>query len=467
MYHKRIETFPEEFLFAAGTSAFQVEGGIDEGGRGVAVHDLQPKKPGITDFSIASDHYHRYKEDIALMKEAGLEAYRFSVSWVRIMPDGKTVNREGIAFYQDMINEIVKNGMKPIVTIYHFEYPQALVDRYGGWLSRESIDDFERYATVLFENFGTAIPYWLTINEQDHLLKICHRIGFPEELTGKEYMKAAEQASYHMCVATAKVIKKCHEMLPNALIGPVANPMPALPATNEAKDTIAAMEFNELTTYYILELHCRGRYSPIHWKYMKDRDILPDICATDMQLMRENPPDFIGMNYYVSQTVESSEKEAFEYHDKTVFIEEEAGIYKLANLEELIKTEWGWNICAEGLKVAVMDMYQRYQLPIMITENGIGARDTLEDGVVNDEYRIDYLEKHLSQVKDCLSMGYPIIGYCVWSFIDLVSGREGMDKRYGLVYVNRDNDDLKDLKRIKKKSFYWYQQIIKSRGEKL
>lgn len=464
MYQKRIKTFPKDFLFAAATSAFQVEGGVFEGNRGIAVHDLHPKKDGIADFNVASDHYHRYKEDIALMKELGLQAYRFSISWVRILPDGKNVNSDGIAYYKDMIQEIIRHGMQPIVTMYHFEYPQSLIDAYGGWLDRESITDFERYATILFENYGKEVSYWLTINEQDHLLKITNRLGFPESLTGKEYLEAAEMANYHMCVATAKVIRKGHEMLPNIKIGPVINPMVAIPSSNKPEDVIAAKEFDELSTYYILDLHCHGEYSPMHWKYMMDRNIQPEILEEDMKLMKDNPPDFIALNYYLNQTIAKSDKKEIGYHDKTVFIEEEMGIYKIVNNDTIHQTQWGWNICPEGLKIAIMDFYNRYRLPILITENGLGAYDTLEDGKVHDRYRVEYLAKHLSQIKDCLSMGYPVVGYCAWSFIDLVSGREGMDKRYGLVYVNRDNEDLKDLRRIKKDSFYWYQEVIKNRG---
>ena len=467
MYHKRISKFPEDFLFAAATSAFQVEGGIDCGGRGVAVHDLQPKKPEITDFSVASDHYHHYKEDIALMKELGLKAYRLSISWVRIMPDGESVNSEGVAFYDRLLQEVVDNGMEPIVTIYHFEYPQALVEKYDGWLDRKAIDDFERFATVLFENYGDRVKHWLTINEQDHLLKISGRLGFPEELTGQDYLKAAERANYHMCTATARVIKKCHELLPTAKIGPVINPMPALAGSNKPEDTIAAMEFNELSTYYITELHCRGEYSPLHWKYMEDRGILPEIREEDMQLMKENTPDFLAMNYYLNQTVAKSQKKEFGYHDKAVFINEEPGIYKIVENEHVPQTDWGWNICPEGLKIAIMDFYHRYRLPILITENGLGAYDKLENGEINDDYRIEYLQNHLAQIKDCIGMGYPVFGYCAWSFMDLVSGREGMDKRYGFVYVNRNNEELLDMKRIKKKSFYWYQNMIKERGETL
>lgn len=468
MHHKRIKTFPEDFLFAAATSAFQVEGGNKEAGRGVAVHDLLPKKVGIADFSMASDHYHHYREDIALMKELGLKAYRFSMSWVRILPDGKTINPAGIAFYQQLVDEIVKNGMEPIVTIYHFEYPQALVDDYGGWTDRRSIAAFEYFATVLFTHFGDRVKYWLTINEQDHLLKISSRIGISEETTGKEYLRQAEQANYYMCVATAQVIKQCHELIEGAQIGPVINPMPGIAATNRPEDTIAAMEFNELTTYYISDLHCRGKFAPLHWKYMEDRDILPEIRAEEMELMRMNPPDFIGINYYLNQTITASPKEAFGYHDKTVFIEEEPGIYKIIANENISQTAWGWNICPEALKIAVMDMYSRYQLPMIITENGLGAYDKLEEkGNIHDSYRIAYLTDHLAQIKDCIGMGYPIFGYCAWSFIDLVSGREGMDKRYGLVYVDRENEDLKTMKRYKKDSFYWYQKIIQESGRTL
>lgn len=467
MYHKRIDQFPEEFLFGAATSAFQVEGAVDKDGRGIAVHDLQPKKEGITDFSVASDHYHHYKEDIALMKELGLKAYRLSVSWVRIMPDGKTVNPAGIAFYNKLLQAVVDNGMEPIVTIYHFEYPQALVEAYGGWIHQEAIDDFEGFAKVLFENFGDKVNYWLTINEQDHLLKIPNRLGFPATMEGKEYLKSAEQANYNMCVATAKVIKLCHELLPQAQIGPVINPMHAIPNSNKPEDAIAAMEFNELSTYYITELHCRGRFSPLHWKYMEDRDILPTISQEELDLMKAHTPDFLAMNYYLNQTVAASKKEQFAYHDTSVFIKEEPGIYELTSNPHIPQTEWGWNICPEGIKMAIMDFYNRYNLPVLITENGLGAYDVLENGQIEDDYRIKYIHDHLAQIKDCIGMGYPVFGYCAWSLIDLVSGREGMDKRYGLVYVNRDNEELKDMRRIKKNSFYWYQTIIKERGRSL
>lgn len=467
MYIKRDKQFPQDFMFGAATSAFQVEGGIHEGGRGVAVHDLKKPKPGITDFSVASDHYHHYEEDFALMKEMGLNCYRFSFSWVRILPDGKHVNEEGLAFYDKLVNSIIANGMTPIATIYHFEYPQALVDAYGGWLSREAIDDYVAFSKILFERFGDRIKYWLTINEQDHLLKISERIGFPESMTGLEYERNAHQVNYYMCVATAKTIKLCHDMLPGSQIGPVINPMPAIPATCNPKDYLAAMDYDELNSYYITDLHCRGEFSPVYRKYLTDRDIMPQTEEAELQLMKENAPDFIAINYYLPRTVKHCDSQVLSLHGKEVLKDWEEGLYHIVDNEFTPNSAFGWGVSPESFTLSIRAMYSRYHLPMMITENGLGDYDELIDGQIHDTARIEYLRSHLAQLKDCISLGYPIIAYCAWSAIDLVSGREGMDKRYGFIYVDRDNNNLKELKRYRKDSFYWYQKTIKERGENL
>lgn len=467
MYLKQIERFPDDFLFGASTSSFQVEGAADLCGRGKAIHDLAEKKIGITDFSTASDHYHRMEEDVALFHELGLNMYRFSMSWTRIMPDGKNVNEEGLAFYDRLVNKLVSYGIEPLVTIYHFEYPNQLIEEFGGWLSPKGIDAYEAFAKVLFTHFGDRVKYWLTINEQDHVVKISERLGLPKDSAGLEFERKLQQANYHMCVATAKVIQLAHQMIPNSKIGPAVNPMPAIPSSGNPKDLIAAMEFNELSHYYILDLHCRGKFSPIHWKYMVDRDICPKVETEDLQLMAANPPDFIGVNYYLNQTVAHSKQEAIALRGQGVFHEEEAGIYQLVENEQIPQTDWGWNICPEGLSISLMDLYNRYQLPMLITENGLGAYDEVVDGKIHDTYRIEYLQNHLAQIKNCLSLGFPIMGYCAWSAIDLVSGREGMDKRYGFIYVNRTNEELRDLNRLKKDSFYWYQNVIQERGKSL
>jgi len=465
---KDIDQFPDGFMFGAATSSFQVEGATDKDGRGVAIHDLKEKVNGIADFSVASDHYNRFEEDIDLMKELGLNSYRLSMSWTRILPDGKNINEKGLQFYDNLVEKLVESGIEPIVTIYHFEYPQALVDSYGGWLSKESIDDYVNFARILFERYGGKVKHWITINEQDHILKITERLGFKKDIDGIDYERKAQLINYNMCVATAKAIKLCHEMITNSKIGPAINPMPAIPASADPKDVIAAIEFNELSCNYILELHCRGQYSKIHWKYLQDRDICPEICEDDMKLMKENTPDFIGLNYYMNQTVAASSSDRISLHGKEVLILEEEGVYKIVKNDLIPKTDWGWNICPEGLKITIMDLYNRYQLPFLITENGLGAYDELDkNNQVHDSYRIEFINNHLKQVKDCISYGFPILGYCLWSYIDLISGREGMDKRYGLIYVNRDNENLKDLRRVKKDSYHWYKKVIDERGKNI
>lgn len=451
-------------MFGASTSSFQVEGGTGEDDRGISNYDCFPKKPGITDFSVASDHYHRMEEDVALMAEIGLDCYRFSVSWVRIMPDGKTVNEKGLRFYDRLIDALTAARITPILTIYHFEYPQALLNRYGGWLSRESIDDYLALARLLFIRYGNRVKHWVSINEQDHLLKIPERMGFPAELNGVEYERKAQLANYHLCLAAALVNRLCHELVPGAFIGPAANPLQAIPASSKPEDYLAAMAYNELECNYILELNCRGRYVPLYWKYLCDRGIQPDTREEDMKILRDNPPNFIGINYYTSITVEASEAGKIQCRGRGIMLQELPGVYRTRENKKLPVSEWGWPIRPEGIKIAIMELYHRYQLPILVTENGLGNRDRPENGAIHDDYRIDYLRAHLHEIKECIDLGYPVLGWCPWSFIDLVSGREGMGKRYGFVYVNRDNNDLKDLGRYKKDSFYWYQRVIAERG---
>ena len=337
------------------------------------------------------------------------------------------------------------------------------IDKYGGWVSEESIEYYATFVEILFKRYGDKVKYW-PINEQDHLFKISEMIGLNEDVTGIDYERKAHTANYHMCVATAKAINLCHRLIAGVKIALIINPMVALPADCKPQSYIAAMEYSELNTNYILDLHCRGEFSPIYRKCLEDRDIFPKTTEKDMQLMKDNPPDFIAINYYLNQTVASEETQKISLRGKGVFKSSEDGIYKLVENEYIKQTDWGWNICPEGIKIAIMDMYNRYHLPMIITENGLGAYDTLENDRIHDNYRIEYIKNHLAQIKDCIEMGFPVFGYCAWSFLDLVSGREGMDKRYGFVYVNRDNDSLKDLRRIKKDSYYWYKDVIARRG---
>lgn len=464
------DKFPKDFLWGAATSSFQVEGAWNEDGKGPSVMDLRERRPDITDFSVASDHYHRYKEDVKLMAELGLKAYRFSVSWTRVFPRGKgEPNPKGVDFYNNLINELVKHGIEPILTIYHFDYPQALVDEYGGWASRKSIEDFVNYATFLFRTFGDRVKYWLTINEQDHVFRMPYRLGLRKDDPRAE--KIGYQACHNMCVATAKVIEVCHELLPGAKIGPATSYSISYPASSKPEDILASNNANMVRYSYLLDIHCKGRYPAPYWRYLGDRNLRPQIEDGDMDLIRANPPDFIAFNYYATTTVEHfpvSEVHPIGTKLGRLLPEAEAGMYRIVKNPNLGATDWGWEIDPVGIRIAIRELYDRYGLPLLITENGLGAKDVLEQGdIVNDDYRIDYISRHLEQIQLAISEGIPVFGYCVWSFIDLISGHDGTDKRYGLVYVNRENFDLKDLRRVKKKSFFWYREVILTNGDNL
>ncbi len=471
MEFKDNQSFGSGFLWGASTSAFQVEGASEKDGKGLSVIDMMKKNPTITDFSVASDHYHRFKEDVALMAELGLNVYRFSIAWTRIFPNGNgEINEKGVAFYNELIDELVKHQIEPLVTIYHFDYPQSLVDQYGGWISRQSIEDFHAYAEFLFKTYGDRVKYWLTINEQDHVVRIPSRLG----LTGDdryEQMKLGYQANHHMCVATARVIETFYRLGLKGKIGPAVSYSMVHPASSKPEDVLASKDAMLIKHNYLLDLHCYGEYSKPFQKYLNDRHYMPRMEAGDLELMKQNPPTMIGVNYYFSETVQAfpaSEEFPIGYQKEALLAEAEAGVFQVVPNERLQATDWGWEIDPIGLRLTLRELHERYRLPIIITENGLGAYDELEEGdVVQDDYRISYLNEHIKQVKLALNDGVDVLGYCAWTFMDVVSGRNGMDKRYGFVYVNRENFDLKDMRRIKKKSFHWYQKVIQTNGESL
>lgn len=466
---KTNQEFPDGFLFGASSSAIQFEGALYEDGRGRSVIDEYQFTENITDYSQGSDHYHRWKEDIRLAHEAGLKSYRFSISWTRILPSGRdVVNEKGLQFYNDLIDELVSYGIEPVITTYHFDYPQGLVDAYGGWIDRQSIDDYVAYCRLLFETYGDRVKYWLTINEQDHVIRIPSRMG----LTGKEaaYDRLRYQANHHMCVASAKVFALCHELCPQALIGPALSYQPIYPASSKPEDVMAASDMETLFMTYMCELHCKGMYPVRLWKYLTDRGIEPVIEAGDMELMRDNRPDYLGINYYASGCVQFdpvTQEHPLGRIEGHLMPIAEHGIFRVMKNESLPVTKFGWSIDAQGLSYSLINLYERYNLPLMITENGLSYPDELENGTVEDEYRIDYIREHLLAIRQAINIGVEVLGYNLWSFIDLISGHQGFKKRYGLVYVNRDDFDLKDMKRYKKKSFDWYQNVITQRGKNL
>lgn len=469
MFHKNLKPFPKNFFWGASTSAYQVEGAWDEDRKGLSVMDMGKHPEDVTDFKVTSDHYHNYKEDVALFAEMGFKAYRFSIAWTRIIPNGVgEVNPKGIEFYNNLINELIKYGIEPIVTMYHFDLPYELHKK-GGWSTRDSIDAFENYAKVLFENFGDRVKYWLTINEQNMMILHSNAMGLiPKE--SENPLKDTYQQNHHMLLAQARAMKLCHNMLPNAKIGPAPNITSVYPATSKPEDVTAASNWNAIRNWLYLDIAVYGRYNNIAWSYLEERNATPDILDGDMEILASGKPDFIAFNYYASATVahsEMGEKAANSIGDQQVVVGEE-GVYKGVSNPNLEKTEFGWEIDPIGFRNTLRDIYEKYALPLIVTENGLGAFDKVdENGEIKDDYRINFIKKHLEQAQLAITDGVELFGYCPWSAIDLVSTHQGCSKRYGFIFVNREEFDLKDLGRIRKKSFFWYKDVITSNGEKM
>ena len=463
MYYKKLKAFPDDFLWVASTSAYQAEGAYNEDGKGLSVQDLHHPKD-IADFKIASDHYHHFKEDVQMMAELGLKAYRFSIAWTRIIPDGDgKINKAGIDFYNALIDELCAYHIEPVVTMYHFDLPLALHEK-GGWANRHTIDAFVRYARILFENFGDRVKYWLTINEQNVMINHPSAMN-PGRLPSK---KELYQQCHNMFIASAKATLLCHEMIENGKIGPAPNITAIYPETCKPEDIIAADNWESIRCWLYLDMAVYGRYNNLVWSYLEDHMLTPEIEEGDMDLLAQAKPDYLGINYYATATVAGPKNDGTDCQarngDQQIMIGEE-GVYRAANNQYLETTEYGWMIDSIGLRVTLRRIYDRYHMPILITENGIGAKDELaKDGKIHDHYRIDYLQRHFHQAQLAITDGVDLIGYCPWSFMDLVSTHQGYGKRYGFVFIDRDEKNIKQLKRIKKDSFYWYRDIIQNNG---
>lgn len=450
--------FPDGFLWGASTSAFQVEGAWGEGGRGRSTTDRGFGIPGITDGSVASDHYHRWKEDVDLMAELGLKTYRMSFSWCRIMPDATCEpNPEALAFYDGLIDYLLEKGIEPFVTLYHFECPQALVDEFGGWLDRRMIDAFARYAEVCFTHFKGRVKLWATINEQ--LIATATSVNTGDtETDPKRHQGNTYQMSYHMSLAEHRAFELLRSIDPEAKIGPVCAIQVTYPLSSSPADMMAALNAEEMEQFYMLDMSVRGSYSPYAASYLRREGFYPAVEPGDDAVLHGSTPDFIGINYYSSSCVKGrTEPIVF-----GSFPPWGAGDFVLCDNPRLEKTEWMPNgLDPIGLSIGMRKVHDRYGLPMIITENGMAlSEEPDESGAIHDEQRIAYLSAHIAQVGELIEQGYPIFGYCPWSFVDVVSSHQGFAKRYGLVYVDRTDDDIRTCDRIRKDSFYWYQKVI-------
>lgn len=484
MYHSQLDSFPENFLWGAASAAYQVEGAWNEDDKGLSIWDEFSKIPGKTfektNGNVAVDHYHHYKEDISYMKKMGLKAYRFSVSWSRVIPDGEgKINEKGLAFYERLIDELLKNHIKPILTIYHWDLPLNLQKKYGGWESRCMVDIFEYYCKILFEKFGEKVEYWVTVNEQNVFIPLGYRwAAHPPGVTD---LKRMYNANHIVNLANAKAIALFHKIVPNGKIGPSYGYGPMYPLTSDPKDVLAAENGEEFNNAWWLDVYCKGKYPKCILKYLSKLGVAPEITPGDENILKAGRPDFLGVNYYHGGTakqncVENPEKETKKHFSKTdpylmnpesvKGLAPEVSLFDGVDNPYLNKTEWGWEIDSVGFRVALRRLQEKYDLPILVTENGLGAQDVLtENAEIHDLYRINYLKEHLLELRKAITDGVEVIGYCAWSFTDVLSWLNGYKKRYGFVYINRDEHDEKDLKRIPKDSFYWYQKVISENGE--
>ncbi len=469
--------FNKAFLWGSASAAYQIEGAYDEDLKGPSIWDTWAHMEGKTfegtNGDVACDHYHRYLEDVALMKEMGLKTYRFSISWSRILPNGSgAINQAGIAFYNALIDTLVSQGIEPMITLYHWDLPQALQDKYGGWESRAIIDDFVNYCKVCFDNYNDRVKYWIVMNEpniftsQGYQLKL-HPPGLNDEVL---YLKTF----HHTALAHAYTVLAFKEAGYDGLIGSSIAYTPSYAASEKPEDLKAKHMFDVTGPLWFLDAYFKGRYPETGIGYYKAKNVMPEVTDTDSDVMAKaaSKCDFIGINYYQTATIAYNPIDGVGFSTMNTSgikgMQNESGVpgvYKHVHNPKLEYTDWDWAIDPAGLKYGLETVYKRYALPIIISENGLGAYDSLtDDGQINDDYRIDFLRKHIKACDEAIENGVDLLAYCTWSFTDLLSWLNGFKKRYGFVYIDFESGSLK---RTKKKSFEWYQHVIATHGNEL
>ncbi len=465
-------TFPKNFLWGGAVAANQCEGAYNEDGKGLDIQDIMPHgikgaptaEPTKDNMKlVAIDFYHHYKEDIKLLAEMGFKVFRTSIAWSRIFPNGDDTepNEKGLQFYDNLFDECHKYGIEPLVTISHYETPLHLAKQYNGWVNRELIGFYEKYVRTIFARYRGKVKYWLTFNEINSVLHAPLMSG--GIMTPKDQLSQKDlyQAVHHELVASALATKIGHEVMPEAMIGCMVLSIPIYPMTPNPDDIIKVQQADHRNDFFG-DVHVRGEYPGYMKRYFREQAIELDIADGDLALLKENTVDFVSFSYYSS---------VCETADPAKALKGEGNIMGGVKNPYLKASEWGWQIDPQGLRYVLNRFYDRWQKPLFIVENGLGAVDELvDDGkggkTVNDDYRIDYLQQHLVQVGEAIEDGVPLMGYTTWGCIDLVSASTAeLKKRYGFIYVDRHDDGTGTLARYKKKSFSWYKEVIATNGE--
>jgi len=476
--------FPKDFLWGGATAANQYEGGYNEGGKGLSTADVMTGGSHTTPRRItskiesgvlypsheATDFYHHYKEDIALFAEMGFKVYRLSIAWSRIFPNGDdlTPNEEGLKFYDNVFKELKKYNIEPLVTISHYEAPFNLSLKYNGWAGREVVDFYTRYCEVLFKRYHNDVKYWLTFNEINALMMPFGTfmagalpVDLDQEL-GSNKNDTAQlrfQALHHQFVASAKAVKLAHEIDPSLKVGCMIAYMTLYPYTCNPNDLLLVQEQMNQNNYYCSDVQVRGAYPAFAKRLWDSKGVNVEMLPGDTEILKEGKVDFYTCSYYMSNCASADPNQ------------EVTGGNLIKGIKNpyLESSDWGWQIDPKGLRYSLNEIYNRYQVPMMVVENGLGAKDLVEEnGEINDDYRIDYLGAHIEQMNEAIGDGVELIGFTPWGCIDLVSASTGeMLKRYGFIYVDKHDDGSGTLNRSKKKSFYWYKDVISSNGQKI
>lgn len=480
--------FPEGFLWGGAVAANQVEGAYLEDGKGLSTSDFAAYKDPYAGgevnnftFNVTSqelleytenetrylfpkrwgiDFYHHYKEDIRLFAEMGFKVFRLSISWARIFPTGmeEEPNEKGLEFYDHVFDELKKYGIEPLVTLSHYEMPIELTRKYNGWQSRELISLFTRFAETCFQRYKDKVTYWITFNEMNMNLNSLYTGAgsLPDLVSSQE--AAAYQASHYQFVASSLAIQTGKKIMPQAKIGCMICRLETYADSCDPEDQLQALKEDHINLFYP-DVQVRGEYPAYMRRYFEENGIELETLPEDFEIIKANTADFISFSYYMTYVTKGGPN-----------AKELSGhlVSKIKN-PYIRLTDWGWPIDPIGLRITLNKLWDRYQIPLFVVENGLGALDTLEaDETVHDPYRIEYMREHIRQMKEAVCDGVELMGYTSWGCIDLISCRTSqMSKRYGMIYVDQDDEGSGSLKRIRKDSFFWYKQVIQSNGEVL
>ncbi|KOS01994.1 MULTISPECIES: glycoside hydrolase family 1 protein [Paenibacillus] len=481
--------FPKDFLWGGAAAAMQIEGAYNVDGRGLSISDVFTFDPALdkrhwldqwhmmTHAQVkealdpnstknypkrrGNDFYHRYEEDINLLAEMGFKCFRTSISWTRIFPNGDETepNEKGLQFYDKVFDALLAKGIEPVISLTHYDMPLYLVTEYGGWKNRKLIEFFVRFAETVFTRYKDKVKYWITFNEMNC---VKHHPFVSAGIIEENHPNLEQdkyQSAHHQFIASALAVKACHEIIPNSQIGCMISYLLLYPNTCNPDDVLECQK-EERVSFFFSDVQARGYYPSYTARMFKEKGVVLHKEPGDDEILRDNLVDFVSLSYYMSNNASATADQHAKASGNLI------GGVKNPYLEQ---SEWGWQIDPKGLRYALNNLYDRYQKPLFISENGVGATDQMNpDGTINDDYRIDYLKKHIEQMREAIEDGVDLFGYTAWGPIDMISASTSQaSKRYGFVYVDQDDLGNGTLNRYKKKSFNWYKKVIESGGEVL